>query len=186
MILDIAVIKGDGVGPEMLEPTLEVLKVISEKFNHQLELYPVVALGEAIEAFGNPMPEESLNICKEKSAVLFGNAGLSKYKDLSLTKRPEYGLARIRKALEVHTCIRPITIYPNLSKLSPLKDHIVEKGVDIVFVRDIVGGVLCSEKVKSVGKYGKEAYEREYYNEMIIKDTATLAFELASKWICLI
>lgn len=181
MILNIAVINGDGVGPEMMGPTIEVLKVISKKFEHQLNLYPVIASGEAIDNFGNPLPDESLETCLKSSAVLFGNTGLSKYNYLPLEKRPEFALMKLRRELGVTTNIRPVCIYPVLSRLSPLKDHIIQKGLDIVFVRDIIGGVFCSDKIKQDGEFGKEAYELEYYNEKIVRDTAKIAFEIADK-----
>lgn len=181
MFLDIAVIKGDGVGTEMMEPTLEVLKAVSHKFGHQLAVKTVLASGEAIDSCGQPMPEESLQICIAASAVLFGNTGLSKYRHLSLQERPEYALMRLRKALKTMTNIRPVCLYPELSELSPLKERIIAKGLDIVFVRDIVGGILCSDKVVSEGVFGKEAYEREYYNETMIRNTAQIAFGIAGK-----
>ncbi|SCP98152.1 3-isopropylmalate dehydrogenase [Anaerobium acetethylicum] len=181
MILNIAVIKGDGVGPEMMESALEILKSVCRQFEHQLNLYPVMASGEAIDAVGNPMPEESLKICMEASAVLLGNTGLSKYRNSPQEKRPEFALMRLRKEMETTTNIRPVCIYPVLSELSPLKERIVQQGVDFVFVRDIAGGVFCSDKVKSEGEFGKEAYEYEYYNEKIITDTAAIAFELAGR-----
>lgn len=181
MILNIAIIKGDGVGPEMMEPTLKVVRVISRQFGHQLNLQQVLASGEAIDDCGNPMPEDSLKTCMESSAVLFGNTGLMKYQNLPLDKRPEYALMSLRKGLKVTTNIRPICIYPVLSELSPLKERIIAGGVDIVFVRDIVGGVFCSEQINAEGEYGKEAYEYEYYNENIVTSTAKIAFEIARK-----
>ncbi len=180
MKIDIAVVKGDGVGPEMMETTLRVLQAVSQKYGHDLQAQEVLACGEALETCGEPLPGASLAICKNAKAVLFGNSGLAKYRNQPLDKRPEYGLMKIRQALGVHTTIRPVTIYPGLAHLSPLKDEIIAKGLDIVFLRDIVGGILCSkEKVRRVGDSGQEAYEIEYYHEQMITDTAVLGFELA-------
>lgn len=179
--IKIAVIQGDGVGPEMLQPALDVLKEIGHLWNHSMELDIVPACGETIESCYDPLPADSLRRCREAGAVLFSNSGLEKYKRLPLDKRPEYALLKLRRELKATTNIRPIHIYKNLSQLSPLKQCRIEKGVDIVFVRDIAGGVLCSPKFCSMGAGGMEAYEREYYNEKIVLDTAELAFRLAQQ-----
>lgn len=179
MILDVAVIKGDGVGSEMMKPALEALKEVCSLYGHKLNLNQVLAAGEAIETCYNPMPDESLEVCRKASAVLFGNTGLLKYRNLPLEKRPEYALGRLRRELKVTTNIRPVRLYEGLSQLSPLKEQITRRGFDFVFVRDIAGGVLCSEKVTSHGPFGQEAYEYEYYNEQIIRNTGKIAFELA-------
>jgi len=181
MILDVAVISGDGVGPEMMAPTVAVLEAVCRKFGHQVNLYPVLACGAAIEACDNPMPEDSLALCQSVPAVLFGNTGLAKYRNLPLDKRPEHALMKLRKSKGVTTNIRPVKLYPTLAYFSPLKERIISKGLDFVFVRDIMGGILCSEKVQAVGEHGKEAYEYEYYNEEIVRDTAKRAFDLAMK-----
>lgn len=177
--MDIAVIQGDGVGPEMTQPAMDILKAVGRIYGHKVKLHLVPACGTTIESCNDPLPEESLNICKNAQAVLFGNSGLEKYKSLPLNKRPEHALLSLRRALGVTTNIRPVCIDPKLSGLSPLKQTQIKKGVDIVFVRDIVGGVFCSEQVKSIGSWGPEAYEREYYNEKIVLDTAEIAFQLA-------
>ncbi len=179
--LNVAVIEGDGVGPEMMAEALKVLEAVSRLWNHKLRLSKVSACGQAIDRCGDPLPEESLNCCKQAGAVLFGNSGLEKYKAYPLEKRPEYALLRLRKELGVTTNIRPVHIYPQLAALSPLKERQIGQGVDIVFVRDIVGGVLCSPKYRSTGAGGREAYEREYYNERIVLDTADIAFKLAAQ-----
>jgi len=181
MIINVAVIKGDGVGPEMMEPALEVLEAVCRLYDHELKILPVIASGESIDTSGNPMPDESLKTCMEASAVLLGNTGLAKYRSYPLEQRPEFALRKLRKGMEVTTNIRPVHIYPELTDFSPLKERKISKGVDFVFVRDIVGGVLCSDNVKAEGKFGKEAYELEYYNEMQIRDTAAIAFGIAEK-----
>ncbi len=180
-ILEAAVIKGDGVGPEMMEAAIHVLDTVCRKFGHKLKLYPVAACGESIEECFDPLPPESLAICRGVPAVLFGNTGLKKYQSLPLDKRPEAALMGLRRGMEVTTNIRPVNVYPSLWSFSPLKERILEKGLDIVFVRDIVGGVLCSDKIRSQGTDGLEAYEYEYYNEKIVAQTARIAFTMAQK-----
>lgn len=181
MILDVAVIHGDGVGPEMVASAVAVLAAVCRKFGHQVKISDVLAGGAAIEFCGNPLPDDSLALCQSVPAVLFGNIGLAKYRSLPLEKRPEQALMKLRRGKGVTTNIRPVKLYPELAFFSPLKERIISKGLDFVFVRDIMGGVLCSEKVKTVGEYGKEAYEYEYYNEQIVMETARIAFDLAMK-----
>lgn len=181
MELKVGVINGDGVGPEMMAPAVLVLKAISKKYGHSLELVPIIASGEAIEAFGDPMPEDSLEKCVSCQAVLLGNTGLKKYHDRPLRERPEYALMSLRRGMAVSTNIRPVKLYPELSAFSPLKEGIVSKGLDFVFVRDILGGILTSDKITADGAFGREAFEYEYYNETIIWTTAKIAFDIASK-----
>ena len=175
----VAVIMGDGVGPEMMRPALKVLEKICNKHNKKIEIAVVEAAGDAVMKYGDPLPEDSVRVCRESDAVLFGNSGLSKFNDYPLEKRPEYALLKLRRELKVTTNIRPVHMYPKLTELSPLKEEKLKKGMDMVFVRDIVGGVLCSEKVKGEGAYGSEAYEYEYYNEEMVRQTADIAFSLA-------
>ena len=179
MKLEAAVIQGDGVGPEMMEEAVRVLQAVCRRFGHHLKLYPVLACSQAIEAGKEPLPQESLKICTQVPAVLFGNSGLKKYQDWPLDKRPEGALMILRKVLQVSTNIRPVRMYPSLKCFSPLKAERLEQGMDVAFVRDIAGGVLCSEQVKGKGVHGPEAYEYEYYNQKIVEDTARFAFELA-------
>lgn len=179
MRLEVTVVRGDGVGPEKMAAAVEVLQAVCRMYGHELVLREVTAGGEAIERFYNPIPEESLAVCRQVRAVLFGNIGLAKYRNLPIEKRPEYALMRLRREMAVTTNIRPVRLYPQLKALSPLKEALLERGLDYVFVRDIAGGVLCSEKVQGNGVYGREAYEYEYYNEKIVMDTAHIAFRLA-------
>lgn len=181
MKIEAAVIKGDGVGPEMMDGAVLVLKKICRVFGHELHLHPVVACGQAIDAGLPPLPKDSLQVCQNLPAVLFGNSGLKKYQEFPLEKRPEGALMQLRRGMKVTTNLRPVKYYPQLAGFSPLKKEILEKGLDIVFVRDIAGGVLCSDQVKGQGDFGPEAYEYEYYNEKIVKDTAEIAFWLAGR-----
>lgn len=179
MKIEAAVIAGDGVGPEMMAQALSVLGTVCEKYHHEWKIYPVCACSEALEQGKDPLPEDSLKQCLAVPAVLFGNSGLKKYRDRPLHERPEGALMKLRKMLKVTTNIRPVRCYPALTEFSPLKEEILARGLDFVFVRDIEGGVLCSDKVSKTGKYGKEAYEYEYYNEKIVSDTAHIAMKLA-------
>lgn len=177
MEMNIAVIPGDGIGPEITTAAIIVLEAIAEKYGHVLNLQYVKACSQSVEESGEPLPKEALETCLQADAVLLGNTGLEKYKNLPLSKRPEYALLKLRKELKVTTNIRPVHVYPELKLLSPLNQNALSKGLDYLFVRDIAGGVLCSDQVKGEGENGPEAYE--YYNQKIVEETAGFAFELA-------
>ena len=179
MEMNIAVIPGDGIGPEITTAAIIVLEAIAEKYGHVLNLQYVKACSQSVEESGEPLPKEALETCLQADAVLLGNTGLEKYKNLPLSKRPEYALLKLRKELKVTTNIRPVHVYPELKLLSPLNQNALSKGLDYLFVRDIAGGVLCSDQVKGEGENGPEAYEYEYYNQKIVEETAGFAFELA-------
>lgn len=179
MEMNIAVIPGDGIGPEITTAAITVLEAIAEKYGHMLNLQYVKACSQSVEESGEPLPKEALETCLQADAVLLGNTGLEKYKNLPLSKRPEYALLKLRKELKVTTNIRPVHVYPELKLLSPLNQNALSKGLDYLFVRDIAGGVLCSDQVKGEGENGPEAYEYEYYNQKIVEETAGFAFELA-------
>lgn len=179
MKMKLALIPGDGVGPELMEAAELVIGAVGEKYGHEIEMQKVLAGGAAIDQCGNPLPDESLQICKEADAVLLGNVGLEKYKNNGPQMRPEYAVIRLRKELGLTVNIRPVRLYPYFVELSPLKESIIQKGVDYVFVRDIAGGILCSEKIKQQGEDGPEAFDREYYNQKMIERPARQAFQLA-------
>ena len=134
MKLNIAVIPGDGAGPEMVLPALDILRIISRRYGHILKLTEVTACGKGIEEQGSPLPEEAQKVCLASDAVLLGNVGLKKYQDNPFYLRPEYGLLKLRRCLKVTTNIRPVRLYAPLCSLSPLK-----KGGD----RERAGSDLC-------------------------------------------
>ena len=142
MEINIAVIPGDGIGPEITEATEQVLKRVCEIYGHVLNITHVKACSSSIEETGEPLPKESLKKCLQADAVLLGNTGLEKYKNEPLTKRPEYALLKLRKELGVTTNLRPVRLYPALMELSPLNKNTLSGGLDYLFVRDIAGGVL--------------------------------------------
>lgn len=179
--IEVAVIPGDGVGPELTAQAVEVLKAICHRYHHELVCIPVLAAGEAIRQCQTPLPEESLQICKQVRATLLGNIGDSRYNKNEFGLRPEFALLELRKQLKAIANVRPVRLYPGLEDFSPLKPRILQHGVDLLFVRDMSGGVLCSERFSTDGIHGKEAYEQEYYNEQIIEKTVKLAFDLALK-----
>lgn len=179
MEYNVALIKGDGIGPEVVDEAVKVLKKVGEVRELNFNFRDILAVGEAIDKVGVPLPVESLEVCKKSDAVIVGNIGGKKWVDSPLDKKPEKAILKLRKELNTSVNLRPIFLHENLTVFSPLKKEIVERGIDILVVRDIVGGMICSEKEVGVGMYGREAADNEYYNEEIIRNVAKQGFEAA-------
>lgn len=173
----ISVLKGDGIGPEVIDQSLKVLDAIGLLFNHQFEYDECLIGGIAIDETGNPLPEKTINSCLTSDAVLLGAIGDPKFdNDPTLKVRPEQGLLSLRKSLELFANIRPVKIYKSLSHLSPLKEERLE-GVDLVIYRELTGGIYFGEKEK------QENYASDLckYNKFEIERIANLAFLAATK-----
>ena len=180
MNYSVACIYGDGVGPELMNQAIKILRAIGEKYNHRFNTISVTAGGEAIDKYGEPVPEEALKTCMSCDSVLLGNIGGKKWQDNPLEKKPEKTMFILRRNLRVTTNLRPVKLNPYLKECSPLKDEIAEKGIDILMIRDVLGGMLVYDKKTGVGCGGKEASDLEYYNEEIIKKSAKIAFKAAA------
>lgn len=179
MKLKIAVLPGDGIGPEITKQSVKVLKAVAEKFNHEfyIEEAPVGAL--AIDMVGDPLPEATLDLCKNADAVLFGAIGHPKYdNDPDAKVRPEQGLLRLRKELGLFANIRPVKAYEKLKNLSPLRPEIIS-GADMVIYRELTGGIYFGEK--SLSEDGTTATDTSSYNVEEIERIAHLAFKAAQK-----
>ncbi|MEJ8555183.1 3-isopropylmalate dehydrogenase [Tepidibacter sp. Z1-5] len=181
MDFNIAVLKGDGIGPEVINQALLVLDKIGKKYNHQFDFKEALIGGQAIDTVGENLPKETIDICKESDAILLGAVGGPKWDGLSGEKRPEKGLLKIRKILNLYANIRPAILFKELKKACPLKDEIIGDGIDICVVRELTGGIYFGEKATREGKNGKEAYDVESYNEQEIIRIAKTAFEIARK-----
>ncbi|MDS0528505.1 3-isopropylmalate dehydrogenase [Clostridium sp. SHJSY1] len=177
----ISVISGDGIGPEIMIEALKVLKKIEQVYGHEFEFIECCAGGVSIDKYREPLTEENFNICKSSDAILLGNIGGSRWKDYPIEKRPERVLFKLRGELGFCVNIRPVFLKENLKEFSPLNSNILEKGIDVTVIRDVTGGGLPSEKYSGKGIFGREAYDKEYYNEKIVSDTAKWAFETARK-----
>ncbi|MCR4661862.1 MAG: 3-isopropylmalate dehydrogenase [Clostridia bacterium] len=177
----IALIKGDGIGPEIVESAVRVLDRIAEKYNHKFTYVDAPMGGNAIDVFGEPLPQSSIDTCLKSDAVLLGAVGGHKWDNLSGKMRPEAGLLGIRKALKVYANLRPAKLYPQLKERSPLKNEISEKGFDILIVRELTGGIYFGERGIRSGSLGREAYDTECYSEIEIERIARVAFEMAEK-----
>lgn len=175
----IAVLPGDGIGPEVINEALKVLKVADEKYKIGLSFENGLIGASAIDATGDPLPEETIKLCLNSDAVLLGAVGHPRFdNDPTAKVRPEQGLLKIRKTLGLFANIRPIKSYPLLYNASPLKNHLIEN-VDFVVFRELTGGIYFGEKGRKDD--GKEAFDLCSYSEVEVERIARLAFESAQK-----
>ncbi|MBQ3182748.1 MAG: 3-isopropylmalate dehydrogenase [Clostridia bacterium] len=181
MNYNIALLKGDGIGPEIVDGAVAVLEKIGERFGHTFNFTPYLIGGCAIDATGEPLPEETVKGCLASDSVLLGAVGGPKWDTLPGNKRPEKALLGIRSALGLYTNLRPAKLYSALNAECPLRPDIVEKGIDLVMVRELTGGIYFGERGRRDGKYGPEAYDTECYSVMEIERIARVACETAQK-----
>jgi len=175
----ILVIPGDGIGTEITQSAVEVLKKIDSKFNLGLTYEYKDAGGAAYDKFGTPLPDETLEACRNSDAILFGAVGGQKWDTLEPSLRPEKALLGIRKAMGLYANIRPVKIADALVDYSPLKKELAT-GVDLVIVRELVGGIYFGERCESEIKDGVErAWDTENYSVPEVERIAKLAFEMA-------
>jgi len=177
----IALIKGDGIGPEIVVEAQKVLAAVSKKTGVEFVYTEVLMGGVAIDATGVPLPEATAEICKASDAVLLGAVGGFKWDTLPGHLRPEAGLLGLRKALGLFANLRPAVIHDALIDASTLKSEVV-RGVDIMAVRELTGGVYFGERGRGVESTGEEfAYDTDKYNTMEVERIARSAFEIAMK-----
>ena len=179
MNLNIALLKGDGIGPEIVDSAVRVLEKIASKFGHEFHFTPYLIGGAAIDATGAPLPEETVTGCLASDSVLLGAVGGPKWDNLPGNVRPEKALLGIRAAMGLYTTLRPARLYAALKDDSPLRPDLVEKGFDIMIVRELTGGIYFGDRGYRDGKYGEEAYDTEQYSRMEIERIARAAFEAA-------
>ena len=179
MIKNIAVILGDGIGPEVTQQSIRVLDAIAGQYNHQFSYEYCLMGADAIDKTGNPLPDETIEICLESDAILFGAIGHPKYdNDPTAKVRPEQGLLKLRKSLQLFANIRPVSTYPALHHLSPLKEKQLE-GVDFVVYRELTGGIYFGEK--KVNEDYTEASDLCIYTRSEIERISHLAFQSAQQ-----
>ncbi len=177
--MKIAVLPGDGIGPEVTRAAIEVTKAVAEKYNVKFEFQYGDIGGAAIDKSGVPFPADTLNICTGADAVLLGAVGGPKWDGVAPEIRPETGLLQLRKALGTFANIRPAKIYSALSDNSPLKKEIVDGGIDIHIVRELTGGIYFGDKGEKIRSGVKMAFDEKAYSEQEIERVAVLAFEAA-------
>jgi len=181
MNIKLAVIPGDGIGPEVTEQAQKVLDKIAGVYNHKFEYKTLLAGGAAIDAVGNCLPEETIAACKASDAVLLGAVGGWKWDTLPGNKRPEMALLGLRKELGLFANIRPALMFEELVDACPLKKEIVEGGLDLVVIRELTGGIYFGEKGFEDTPLGKAAYDIEIYAEEEVRRIAIVAFDMAMK-----
>ena len=142
---NIVVIKGDGIGPEIVTEAMKVMSRTAEKYGHQFHFTEVLAGGCAIDATGKCLPEESLAACKAADSVLLGAVGGPKWEGVDKNNRPEKALLRIRSGMGLYANLRPACMFPQLAAASPLRKEIVDAGIDFVVVRELIGGIYFGE-----------------------------------------
>lgn len=175
----IAILNGDGIGPEVTTQSIKVLKAVAAQFNHQFSFREALIGADAIDKTGEALPAETVDVCLDSDGVLFGAVGHPKYdNDPSAKVRPEQGILGIRKALQLFANIRPITTYPSLQHLSPLKSKQLE-GVDCIIFRELTGGIYFGKKQTS--EDGTYASDECSYSKDEIERIAHLAFQYAQK-----
>lgn len=178
---NIAVIRGDGIGPEIVQQAIVVLDKIAEMYDHQFIYTDVAMGGSAIDQYGDPLPQEMLQKCIDSDSVLLGAVGGPKWNDVPGPMRPEKGLLRLRAGMGVYSNNRPAKIWPQLASASPLKESIVEQGIDFIIVRELIGGIYFGDH-RTVEENGEPvAIDELRYSESEIERIGRIGFETARK-----
>ncbi len=173
----IALIPGDGIGPDVVAEAVKVLDAVAKKFGHKFNYNKVIAGGCAIDQFGEPLPQAQLDICLKADAALLGAVGGPKWDNVDPSIRPERGLLGLRKGMKVFANLRPALIFPQLKAACPLKDEIVGNGLDILIVRELTGGIYFGEH--AFAEDGKSAWDIEKYSWEEIERILRIGFSAA-------
>jgi len=177
----IAVIQGDGIGPEIVEQGLRVLDKIGQLYGHKFTYTNLLAGGCAIDEKDEPLPAETIEICKKSDAVILGAVGGPKWDNLPGEKRPEKALLGLRGELGLYANLRPAVIYEELKDACPLKPEIIGDSIDIMVVRELTGGIYFGKRGRTKGEKGSEAFDTETYSEAEVERIARIAFQIAQK-----
>src|SRR4051812_3968083 len=171
----IAIILGDGIGPEVTQQSIKILDAIGQQFGHEFQYSYGLMGADAIDKTGNPLPDETIEACLNSDGILFGAIGHPKYdNDPSAKVRPEQGLLKLRKSLQLFANIRPVITYPSLQHLSPLKAQQLE-GVDFIIFRELTGGIYFGKK--ELSEDGTRAADDCVYTRAEIERITHLAFQ---------
>ncbi len=175
----IAVIEGDGIGPDIVKQGLLVLDTVAKKFGHEFEYTKVLAGGAALDDSGEPLPQKTIDICKKSDSVLLGAVGGAKWDVLPGNMRPERALLGLRSALNVFANLRPALMFKQLSAACPLKAEIVKDGLDILIVRELTGGIYFGERGRNDDN--TLAFDTMAYSKPEIERIVRIGFESAQK-----
>ena len=179
MEFDVVVLPGDGIGPEVIDEALKVLQTVSEKFGHSFHFHDGLIGGVAIDTLGTALSDETFNMCKQCNAVLLGAVGGSKWDDPQAKIHPEDGLLALRKGLALFANLRPVKVFPMLVNSTNFKPEVV-KGVDLVVVRELTGGLYFGQPKKQWrAPEGRHAVDTLAYSEAEIERILRVGFELA-------
>ncbi len=175
----IALIPGDGIGPDVVAEAVKVLDAVAKKFGHKWNYRDVVAGGAAIDKFGHPLPQDQLDICLSSDSVLLGAVGGPKWDNVAPEIRPEKALLGLRGGMKVFANLRPAVMWKQLKDACPLKDEIVGEGLDILVVRELTGGIYFGERGTSAD--GRTSWDTEKYTWEEIERIVRLGFQYAQK-----
>ena len=181
MKFKIAVIKGDGIGPEIVDQAIRVIKKIEERYSHTFELSFCLAGGNAIDATGNTLPGETVETCRASDSILLGAVGGPKWDSMPSGNRPENALLGLRSELDLFANIRPAIMYDALSDACPIKKEFIEGGFDMVIVRELTGDVYFGEKGRKESGGVTTGYDIMNYSEKEVERIGRRAFEMAIK-----
>lgn len=185
MNFNVAVISGDGIGPEIVTEAKKVLDTIGKKFGHEFKYTEVLMGGVSIDAYGVPLTDEALKTAKNSDAVLLGavggRVGVDKWYELPPNLRPEAGLLAIRKGLGLFANLRPAYLYKELKSACPLKEEVADAGFDMIIVRELTGGLYFGERKTEIIDGVRTAIDTLKYDENEIRRIAIKAFEIAMK-----
>ena len=179
MRASIAILGGDGIGPEVVAESIKILDAISAKFNHDFDLKNELIGGCAIDQFGTALPDKTLEACNDSDAIILGAVGGPKWDDPSAKTRPEDGILAVRKSLGLFANLRPVKVYPSLINSSPIKPDLL-KGVDMMVLRELTGGLYFGKPKKRWStSRGRRGVDTLKYTENEIERILRVGFELA-------
>jgi 3-isopropylmalate dehydrogenase len=176
--LTIALLPGDGIGPEVVAEGVRVIQAVAERWDHKIDLREGLIGGCALDARGTPLPPETIELCRTADAVLLGAVGGPRWDDPAAKQRPEQGLLGLRRELQVYANLRPVTVHPALAAASPLRTERLE-GVDFVFVRELTGGMYFGDKRREKVPGGERAVDECVYTTVEIERVTRVAAHLA-------
>lgn len=179
--MKIAIMPGDGIGTEIIKQGVKVITAISSKYKYNFEIEEALIGGIAVDQTGSPLPDKTIEICKNSDAILLGAVGGPKWDGLPSNLRPEAGLLGIRKTLGVFANLRPAILFPQLKSASNLKEEVLGNGLNIMIVRELIGGAYFGEKKRININGGQKAWDTIVYSTPEIERIVTMSFKIARK-----